>query len=280
MLELQIRGTQEFMGKEIPVIEGGFGEGKRCMLVREISEIHNVSISVINQNINRNRPRFKDNKDIIDLKIKDNSKLFLNELGFTPREIANYKNIYLLSERGYAKLIKIMDTDLAWEIHDKLMDEYFTMREKINSDEQLKAQLLLEIYNGGQSGILASKQLTELEKKPLLEKIEEDKPKVDIYERFINSDFTYTATALKGIFGFSSAVAMNKKLHELKLIYKPGNSKKWTAYKDTPKEWYKVLATEFGDTLKWTSEGILGIADLLDVKISEGDIENLIEKDE
>ena len=138
------------------------------------------------------------------------------------------------------------------------------------TDEQLKAQLLLEIYNGGQSGVLASKQLTELETKPLLEKIEEDKPKVDIYERFINSNFTYTATSLKGIFGFPSAVAMNKKLHELKLIYKPGNSKKWTAYKDTPKEWYKVLATEFGDTLRWSPEGILGIADLLDVKISEG----------
>ena len=48
------------------------------------------------------------------------------------------EHIYSLSERGYAKLIKIMDTDLAWEIHDKLIDEYFTMREVINSNEQLK----------------------------------------------------------------------------------------------------------------------------------------------
>lgn len=31
-------------------------------------------------------------------------------------QIAKSKNIYLLSERGYAKLIKIMDTDLAWEM--------------------------------------------------------------------------------------------------------------------------------------------------------------------
>lgn len=147
------------------------------------------------------------------------------------------------------------------------------------TDEQLKAKLLLDIYNGGENGIIASKQLAELEKKPLLEKIEEDKPKVSAYERFINSDFTYTATALKGIFGFSSAVAMNKKLNELKLIYKPGNSKKWTAYKDTPKEWYKVLATEFGDTLKWTSKGILGIAKLLDIELSEEDIENLVDND-
>ena len=144
-----------------------------------------------------------------------------------------------------------------------------------------KEELQLQILNGsGTEQIGALKEYEEVLTKPLLEKIEEDKPKVDVYERFINSDFTYNSTSLKGIFGFPSAVAMNKKLHELKLIYKPGNSKKWSAYKDTPKEWYKVLATEFGDTLRWTPKGILGIADLLDIKISEGDIENLIEKDD
>ena len=44
-------------------------------------------------------------------------------------------NNYLLSERGYAKLIKIMDSDKAWEVHDKLIDEYFTMKKVINSDK-------------------------------------------------------------------------------------------------------------------------------------------------
>ena len=49
-----------------------------------------------------------------------------------------------------------------------------------------KAQLLLEIYNGGQGGVLAAKQLTEIEvreaTKPLLAKIEEDKPLVEFAE--------------------------------------------------------------------------------------------------
>ena len=144
-----------------------------------------------------------------------------------------------------------------------------------------KQLLQLKILNGDElERIIALKEYEQVLTKPLLDTIEENKPKVDIYERFINSEFTYTATALKGIFGFSSAVAMNKKLHELKLIYKPGHSKKWTAYKDTPKNWYKVLATEFGDTLRWTSEGILGIAKLLDIKLSKEDIENLINKND
>lgn len=72
------------------------------------------------------------------------------------------KNAYLLSERGYAKLIKIIDSDKAWEVHDQLIDEYFTMREVINSSEQLKAQLLLSIYDGGQNAVLASNNLLEI----------------------------------------------------------------------------------------------------------------------
>lgn len=279
MSELLIKGTQKFMGKEIPVIEGGFGEGKRCLTDKTVAEIHGMITFNIRARISSNIKRFKEGIDIIDLKRICEINTLIN-LGYSKQSIKQAEHLYLLSERGYAKLIKIMDTDLAWDIHDKLMDEYFIMREKINSDEQLKAQLLLEIYNGGQSGVLASKQLTELEKRPLIEKIEEDKPKVDVYERFLNSDATFIATDLKGIFGFSSAITMNKKLHELKLIYKPKYSKTWTAYKDTPKDWYKVVVNEYEAKLRWTPKGILGIAKLLDIELSKDTIEDLIDKDD
>lgn len=129
---IDIKGTQEFMGKEIPVVEGGFGEGKRCILVREISQIHNMKVGNINQRINDNRKRFKDGVDIIDLKTYTSAVSVLKELGFTQAQIGNANNIYILSERGYAKLIKIMDTDLAWDIYFNLLDEYFAMRQVIN----------------------------------------------------------------------------------------------------------------------------------------------------
>lgn len=54
------------------------------------------------------------------------------------------------------------------------------------TEEQQKANLLLSIYNGGQEGVLAAKQLTELEIKPLLEKIENDKPLVAFADRIMN----------------------------------------------------------------------------------------------
>ena len=32
--EIEITGVQEFLGKEIPVIEGGFGEGEKVVLAK------------------------------------------------------------------------------------------------------------------------------------------------------------------------------------------------------------------------------------------------------
>lgn len=84
-----------------------------------------------------------------------------------------------------------MDDDKSWDVMEKFIDEYFTMRQVINSNEQLKANLLLSIYNGGQEGILACKKLTEIEvkeaTKPLLDEIEENRPLVDFSNRVANT---------------------------------------------------------------------------------------------
>lgn len=159
MNNLIVSGKQNFMGKEIPVVLGGFGEEKKCICDKTIAEIHGMETYHVRELINRNIKRFKENIDFIDLKVivqNDNNNVmgeshnnFLSDLGYTQMQISKSEHIYLLSERGYAKLIKIMDTDLAWEIHDRLIDEYFAMREIINSDEQIKSRLLLQIYNGG-----------------------------------------------------------------------------------------------------------------------------------
>ena len=187
---IQVKGTQNFMGAKIPVIEGGFGTDKKCITDKTISEIHNMQVKHVRELIKNNFKRFKENIDIIDLLSDDKFKVVVNDLGLKGSN--RTKNIFILSERGYSKLIKIMDTDLAWEIHDKLMDEYFTMREIINSNEQLKANLLLQIYNGGQEGVIASKQLTEIEVQeattPLLKEIEELSPMAKKFELFIDTE--------------------------------------------------------------------------------------------
>lgn len=133
MNNLIVKGKQNFMGKEIPVVLGGFGEGKKCICDKTIAEIHNQPVPEIRCRLNENISRFKENIDFIDLKQgmgESHTLEFILELGYTKSAITQAERIYLLSERGYGKLIKIMDTDLAWEIHDNIMDEYFMLREQ------------------------------------------------------------------------------------------------------------------------------------------------------
>lgn len=134
MEALKVLGTEKVGKIEFTGIEGGFGEGKKAMLVRDIALIHKTDVRTINQTINRNRKRFKEGIDLIDLKQITHSDLFM-KLRFTKTQWGNANHIYLLSERGYAKLLKIMDDDKAWDIYDELVDNYFNMRVAIKENK-------------------------------------------------------------------------------------------------------------------------------------------------
>lgn len=277
MNELQVKGTQSFMGKEIPVVEGGFGEGQKVILAKTIAKIHEVELKEINRLINNNIDEFEERIDILDLKNNGDYQAPLQELGFFNRDISISKNIYLLSEQGYMALVMLMRTEKAKEIRKQLRKEYFAMREVINSDEQLKAKLLLDIYNGGQEGVVASKQLAELEKKPLLEKIEKDKPKVNYFDDFMNSNGLYTSTQVAKLFKFKSAQQFNKTLNENRIIFKQGKS--WLPYSEVDKTWFKVIVGEKEghnySNLKITPKGIMALSKILKIEINKIDLQQL-----
>lgn len=194
MHEIIVNGKQSFLGKELPVIYGGFGENQKCICDKTIAEIHGMELKNIRARITDNIKRFKENIDFIDLKQRScptstlNQKIvayeasnnFLYDLGYSQMQISKAEHIYILSERGYAKLIKIMDSDLAWEIHDKLIDEYFQLREE-------KENLIERILNNPDFAIRTlikfkeeKEQRQKLEQRNVFleEKIEKDKLKV------------------------------------------------------------------------------------------------------
>lgn len=179
---IKVNGTKEVNGVDIKVIEGGFGENQKCILFSDIAKEHSVEAKSINQLINRNIERYTNN-DLIDL-CEENFKVTASDLGLITSN--GQKHCYILSERGYIKLVSSManDNEKKWEVMDAIINEYFKMREVINSNDKLKADLLLNIYNGGQAGILASKQLSELETAeaiaPLNKQIAEDSPFVSL----------------------------------------------------------------------------------------------------
>ena len=193
MNELTVKGTQKFMGKEIPIIEGGFGKGQKVMLAKTIAEIHKTKVDKVNELINNHLDEFEFGVDILNLKGNENFETLAkgNEI-YTQNALNKAKYIYLLSEQGYMLLVGFMKTDKAKEIRKQLRREYFAMREVINSKDQLRANLLLSIYNGGQAGIIASHKLAELEveeaMKPLVETIQVLSPMAEKYNIFIDNE--------------------------------------------------------------------------------------------
>lgn len=159
--ELRVNGTQEFLGIEIPIVEGGFGDNKRCVLTRDIAMLHEVDLKRINEVIKNNIGEFESGVDIIDLKsVVSNDPL--NKLGFSKEDIRKANNIYLLSESGYMTLCMFMRTKIAKEKRQQFKKEYFTMRETLRKLSK-KQELALDLFEGGTGAIVAYKELLEIE---------------------------------------------------------------------------------------------------------------------
>lgn len=208
MNELKIIGHKKIGRIEFTGIEGGFGEDKKAMLVKDIAKIHNSTIKRINELINRNIKRFKDGIDLIDLKQVVRNDLF-SDYGFTKAQWGNANHVYLLSERGYAKLLKILDDDKAWEIYDILVDNYFNMRVAIKEKkpqivDNSKLEIMAKNASTRRANLLyklAMATKSQHSKEHLLSKAAEELTG----ERFIPvmKEKTYTATEIAQELGTS-----------------------------------------------------------------------------
>lgn len=155
--KIMLKGQQEIMGIKVPVVEGGFGEGQKVMLAKTIAQVHNMELSKLNELINSNLKEFENEVDILDLiGILDRDTYIKNQLlkcGYTKQSLGSTVgkegNIYLLSQRGYVKLVAMMSNsnEKKWEVMNYLIDDYFSMKAKQKSDfEDLSPELQMS-YN-------------------------------------------------------------------------------------------------------------------------------------
>ena len=129
MENLLVKGETKFMGIKIPIIIGGFGESQKCVLAKDIAVIHNMETKRVNEDIKLliKKERIKENIHYIDLK----KSVDTVDLQLDKEFLRKSTNIFILSERGYASLIKYMDDDKSWEVHDDFVNNYFEMKEDI-----------------------------------------------------------------------------------------------------------------------------------------------------
>lgn len=146
MNNLVLKEKQEFMGIQIPVIEGGFGEGQKVVLAKTVAEIHQYENGEksINLLINRNIDRF-DSNDLINL-CNENFKVSARNLGFITSNAQ--KQCFLLSQRGYTKLVAMMDNsnDKKWDVMNNLIDDYFNMRNQLSSGQAPKEISAIDLF--------------------------------------------------------------------------------------------------------------------------------------
>ena len=127
MNELKVNGTQKFMGIDIPIVEGGFGENCRVMTANTIAKIHKVRMNDIQNIIKQNINEFEEGVDIIDL-MKDENHYFLwKKMNLITSNRQKY--CYLFSISGYIKyssLIRNKNED----IFNYIISNYFKNNNK------------------------------------------------------------------------------------------------------------------------------------------------------
>lgn len=97
---------------DIPVKEI---QGKRVVSYKQIAELHQVDVKIIQKNFNRNQQRFIAEVDYF--KISEQSSDTVN--------LTVSRNYF--TESGYLMLVKSLTDDLSWDIQRKLVNGYFRM---------------------------------------------------------------------------------------------------------------------------------------------------------
>lgn len=152
-MELKKTGLVKINNYEFEGIEGGFGENKKAISAADIAKIHKRELKEVNKLINNNREKFKDFIDVIDLLSDKKFEVILNNLGLKTSNGQKYA--YILSERGYAKLLKFMDDELSYDLYEQLLDNYFRLRQEVKQISK-QDEMLLKIINSKSKEELAS----------------------------------------------------------------------------------------------------------------------------
>lgn len=236
MTKLTVLETQNFLGMNIPIIEGGFGEGQKVILAKTVAEIHGIELKKVNELINNNIDEFEFGIDLINLIGVLTTDPYLKEellkCGYTKQglgsTIGQNGNIYLLSEQGYMLLVGFMRTEKAKEIRKQLRREYFAMRTALQQ-RPMDSYMIEDPVKRAERWIEERKEY-EQEKQKRIEAeaiIEEQKPKIEYYDKVMSDKHLITTTCIAKAFGMS-AKKLNHILSEQGLIYKQGNA--WYLY--------------------------------------------------
>lgn len=113
----------------------------RVLTTQQIAEAYGSDTRVISNNFNRNKDRYVEGKHYICLE-GDELKDFKTNHQFD--ESSRINKLYLWTEKGAFLHAKSLNTDMAWEVYDRLVDNYFEKPKAVPMTTDQKIQLLAQ----------------------------------------------------------------------------------------------------------------------------------------
>ena len=167
---------------------------------------------------------------------------------------------YIITIDMAKEICMIQRSDIGREFRKYFIECEKQLKEAKSNVPQIteKQQCILAIYEGGESGLVAAKRLSEIEVKEktkvLVEKIEEDKPKVEYTDRVLQAEGLITTTTIAKDFGMS-ARKLNGILNKEGIQYKQGGQ--WFLYSQYQDKGFMQSSTnkEGHINSKWTQTG-------------------------
>lgn len=154
---------------------------------KTLAEVYECEDGNITWNFNHNKDKFKEGVHYFKIKGEElkNLRMCFSHLQISPK----VRTLYLWTKRGASRHCKMLGTDKAWEMFDSLEENYFNPKPQLTRKEQLQ----LAILNGDDLERICALQeyeevVVEKATKPLIEKIEKDKPKVTFANRVLKSN--------------------------------------------------------------------------------------------
>ncbi|EEQ6427089.1 phage antirepressor KilAC domain-containing protein [Escherichia coli] len=160
---------------EIPVLEW---QGVRVVTTETLARGYGVDEANIRNNLSRNLDRFEEGKHyflLTALKLRE----FKNRVTGSYSVGKNARSLTLWTERGAARMSKIVDTNEAWAFFEKLEDSYFRQKEQqpVAIPQTLPEALRLA------AELAEQKQLLEQKAHQLNQQLVAAAPKVDFADR-------------------------------------------------------------------------------------------------
>src|SRR5690349_16971178 len=104
-------------------------QNQRILTTEQLAAFYGTDVRIISNNFNRNKARYTLSKHYFYLEGQDLENF--KTVHHFDEQFKQARSLYLWTEKGALLHAKSLNTDLAWEKYDWLVDEYYRQKEQL-----------------------------------------------------------------------------------------------------------------------------------------------------